>query len=95
MYHEILAIENYCRQIGVKTQSIECMDGYVLRFNNGSDVAQHRGTYGSKAGYVEFGYTGYKNYDFQGIDIYKALTFIKRHKDELNKEAQDEQRNTF
>lgn len=96
MYYEILAIESYCRQIGVETQRFENMGGYVLAFNNGSDVAQHRGTYGSKAGYVEFGYTGHKNYDIQGIDIYKALTFIKRHKDELNKlnkEVQDEQAN--
>ena len=90
MYHEILAIENYCRQIGVETQRFENMGGYVLKFNNGSDVAQHYGTLGRMIGYVEFGYTGHKKYDFHGIDIYRALTFIKRHKDELNKEVQND-----
>jgi hypothetical protein len=85
MYKEILVIEDYCKKNGVKIKKKKLFDGYVLRFNNGGDVAQHGGTYGSNQGCVEFGFTGFSFIDFNACNIQEALSFIELHKDELNK----------
>lgn len=59
MYDEILKLEQYCKRIGVKVKKERLYEGWALRFNNGGDVVQHRGSYGSRCGCVEFGYTGF------------------------------------
>ena len=88
MYKEILELEKYCDDIGVETRKETLLDGYVLRFNNGGDVVQHQGSYGGKAGCVEFGYTGFEEVDFKATLLEKAKEFVAEHKYELNEVAE-------
>lgn len=83
MYEEILELEKFCSEIGVDTEKIPLLDGYCLKFNNGGDVIQHSGSYGSKNGCVEFGYTGF-TIDFKAIPLKAAKDFIKRKKNSFN-----------
>lgn len=84
MYKEILELAEYCEKIGVEIEKENFIDGYALRFKNGGDVVQHRGSYGSKSGCVEFGYTGFPRTDFHTTPLKEAKAFVKRHKDKLN-----------
>jgi hypothetical protein len=90
MYKEILELEIYCDEIGVETRKEEILDGYVLNFNNGGDVVQHQGSYGSKVGCVEFGYTGFETIDFYATPLKDAKDFVLKHKDELNEVTENE-----
>ena len=85
MYNEILELEMYCKEIGVKVKKERLIDGYVLKFKNGGDVVQHIGSYGSRSGCVEFGYTGFTSTDFKATPLKNAKAFVKRNKDKLNK----------
>lgn len=53
MYKEILELYLWC-----EANSIDCIiehlwDGYKITFSDGSDVVQHKGSYGSLNGCVE------------------------------------------
>ena len=85
MYKEILELEKFCEKIGVETHKEELFDGYVLKFNNGSDVIQHGGSYGHNIGCVEFGYTGVESRDFCATPLEKAKDFVHKYKRKLNK----------
>ncbi len=83
MYEEILELEKYCNKIGVVTEKVGLLDGWCLYFNNGGDVVQHSGSYGSKNGCVEFGYTGF-TLDFKAMSLKDAKGFVRHRKDSLN-----------
>lgn len=83
MYNEILELEKYCNEIGVKTRKISYFGGWALYFQKG-DVIQHRGSYGNNAGCVEFGYTGFEEVDFKATTLENAKEFVKTNKDILN-----------
>lgn len=61
-------------------------DGYQLRFPNGADVIQHRYSYGSQEGCVEFGGVD-DDIDYSAIDFTTALNILKVFHDELSKKA--------
>lgn len=84
MYKEILELEKYCNNIGVVVRKETNFDGYTLRFNNGGDVIQCTGSYGSRHGCVEFGYTGFETVDFKATPLEKAKQFVAEHGYELN-----------
>ena len=90
MYNEILELEEYCKKIGVIVHKETFLDGYCLKFNNGGDVVQHRGSYGCNCGCVEFGYTGFKKTDFKATTLPCAKSFIYRHRTELNEATGNE-----
>lgn len=87
MYKEIIELKDYCEKIGVVVREENLFDGWILRFNNGGDVVQHFGSYGSHNGCVEFGYTGFY-LDFQATPLKNAKAFVKRNKEKLNKGRQ-------
>lgn len=90
MYKEILELEKYCNEIGVECKGEKHFDGYVLRFNNGGDVIQCTGSYGSRHGCVEFGYTGYEGMDFKACTLENAKAFVELAKDKLNEVTENE-----
>ena len=83
MYDEILELEQYCAEVGVKTTREKILDGYCLRFAVG-DVVQHSASYGSNVGCVEFGYTGFEKVDFEATNLINAKKFIKQNRSVLN-----------
>ena len=84
MYNEILQLEKFCKEIGVECKLEKLWEGHAIRFNNGGDAVQHDGSYGSKCGCVEFGYTGFEEVDFCATKLDKAKEFVIEHKDKLN-----------
>lgn len=83
-YPEILELKRYCDKIGVDAKLQYLFDGYIIRFNNGSDFIQHNGSYGNNAGYVEpAGFND--NDDYTAISPSKAKTLVRKNKDRLNK----------
>lgn len=87
-YKEIKALKDYCDKIGViaTLEDFTEFNGYRIQFNNGSDCIQHKYSYGSENGKVEFGYTG-SRLDFKATTLKNAKAFVKRNKDKLNKEG--------
>ena len=79
---EIQKLHRYCNKIGVISTLEEYLDGFVLRFENGGDFAQHFGSYGSTAGYVEPA-IGCK-VDYTAVSLRNAKRLVKTHKDRLN-----------
>lgn len=53
MYNEILEIAKVCEENGIACKLSELWDGYKLLFNDGADIVQHSGSYGSAEGCVE------------------------------------------
>lgn len=86
-YKEILKLADFCNENGIEYQTHNFLGGTALRFNNGGDVVQNIGSYGSSSGAVEFGYTGFQEVDFKATTLEKAKEFILAHKDELNKKG--------
>lgn len=85
MYKEIEQLKEFCLENEIEFKVMQMLDGCVLKFNNGSDVAQHKGTYGNLIGRVEFGYTGDKDIDFKASELDKAKEWILKNKEKLNK----------
>ena len=52
-YTEICALYHFCVDLGIKCTIERLYDGYAVRFPDGSDFAQHHGTYGGTEGCVE------------------------------------------
>lgn len=83
-YREILKLRKFCDTHGVETRLERAFDGYVLRFNNGADFAQHHGTEGSDAGCVEPGKIS-RTLDYTAVTLEQAKSLVRTHKDKLNK----------
>ena len=84
-YREIVALYAYCEELGIPASLKEFLDGYAIRFANGSDFVQHFGSYGAKAGYVEPAIGCELDYTAVALDQAKAL--VEQHKDRLTKAA--------
>ena len=52
-YTGICALYHFCVDLGIKCTIERLHDGYAVRFPDGSDFAQHHGTYGGTEGCVE------------------------------------------
>ena len=81
-YKEILELHRYCEKIGVHAELKTFFDGYVIRFQNGGDVIQHRCSYGNDCGCVEPAIRS--KVDYSAVSLQKAKALIRRHKDKLN-----------
>ena len=81
-YSQIKELYEFCKEHEVKCELETLFDGYVIKFNHrrGGDVVQHRGSYGSQSGMLEFGFTGYDEVDFKPVTLTEAKDFIARHK---------------
>lgn len=82
-YKEIRELHDYCLKIGVKSTIEPLYDGFVIRFNNGGDFIQHRGSYGHYYGCVEPA-IGCR-IDYTAVPLKNAKALVKYHKDRLNK----------
>lgn len=82
-YKEILELQQYCEKIGVECKLENLFDGYAIRFNNGGDFIQHRGSYGCNAGCVEPAIGC--GLDYTAVALKNAKALVKYHKDKLNK----------
>ena len=88
-YREILKLRKFCESHGVETRLERAFDGYVLRFNNGAEFAQHHGTEGSGVGCVEpCGVS--KKLDFTAVTLEQAKSLVRTHKDKLNERGTDD-----
>lgn len=81
MYKEILELKEYCDKIGVDCTLESLFDGYVIRFKNGGDFVQHRGSYGHAVGCVEPAIGS--RLDYSAVELKNAKALVKRWKDKL------------
>jgi hypothetical protein len=92
-YKKILKLHTYCEKTGVECHLEKLYDGYAIRFNNGGDFIQHKGSYGCNVGCVEPAIGS--RLDYSAVPLKNAIALVSRHKDKLNKAlkgADDEQR---
>ena len=81
-YTEIRALYHFCVDLGIKCTIEHLYDGYAVRFPDGSDFAQHHGTYGGTEGYVEPA-IGYSEFDYTAVGLNFAKELVKKHKGKL------------
>ena len=81
-YTEICALYNFCVDLGIKCTIERLYDGYAVRFPDGSDFAQHHGTYGGTEGCVEPA-IGDPEFDYTAVGLNLAKELVKKHKGKL------------
>ena len=81
-YTEIRALYHFCVDLGIKCTIEHLYDGYAVRFPDGSDFAQHHGTYGGTEGYVEPA-IGDSEFDYTAVGLNFAKELVKKHKGKL------------
>lgn len=81
-YTEICALYHFCVDLGIKCTIERLYDGYAVRFPDGSDFAQHHGTYGGTEGCVEPA-IGDSEFDYTAVGLNFALELVKKHKGKL------------
>lgn len=81
-YTEICALYHFCVDLGIKCTIERLYDGYAVRFPDGSDFAQHHGTYGGTEGYVEPA-IGDTEFDYSAIRLNLAKELVKKYKGKL------------
>ena len=88
-YTEICALFHFCVDLGIKCTIERLYDGYAVRFPDGSDFAQHHGTYGGTEGCVEPA-IGDAECDYSAVTLNLAKELVKKYKDKLEgrKEAE-------
>ena len=83
-YIDIHKLFFYCKTIGVYAEISPLFDGWKITFKNGSDVIQHRYSYGSVYGCVEFAIGS--RADYRPTSLKNAKAIVRRHKEKLNGE---------
>ena len=81
-YTEICALYHFCVDLGIKCTIERLYDGYAVRFPDGSDFAQHHGTYGGTEGCVEPA-IGDSEFDYTAVGLNFAKELAKKHKGKL------------
>ena len=81
-YTEICALYHFCVDLGIKCTIERLHDGYAVRSPDGSDFAQHHGTYGGTEGCVEPA-IGDSEFDYTAVGLNLAKKFVKKHKGKL------------
>ena len=81
-YTEICALYHFCIDLGIKCTIERLHDGYAVRFPDGSDFAQHHGTYGGTEGCVEPA-IGDSEFDYTAVGLNLAKELVKKHKGKL------------
>lgn len=81
-YTEIWALYHFCVDLGIKCTIERLHDGYAVRFPDGSDFAQHHGTYGGTEGCVEPA-IGDSEFDYTAVGLNLAKELVKKHKGKL------------
>ncbi len=81
-YTEIRALYHFCVDLGIKCTIEHLHDGYAVRFPDGSDFAQHHGTYGGTEGCVEPA-IGDSEFDYTAVGLNLAKELVKKHKGKL------------
>ncbi len=84
-YTEICALYHFCVDLGIKCTIERLHDGYAVRFPDGSDFAQHHGTYGGTEGCVEPA-IGDSEFDYTAVGLNLAKKLVKKHKGKLEAE---------
>lgn len=83
-YTEICALFHFCADLGIKCTIESLHDGYAVRFPDGSDFAQHRGTYGGTEGCVEPA-IGDDEFDYSAVGLNLAKELVKKYKGKLSR----------
>ena len=88
-YTEICALYHFCIDLGIKCTIERLYDGCAVRFPDGSDFAQHHGTYGGTEGCVEPA-IGDAECDYSAVGLNLAKEPVKKYKGKLEgrKEAE-------
>lgn len=81
-YTEICALYHFCVDLGIKCTIERLHDGYAVRFPDGSDFAQHHGTYDGTEGCVEPA-IGDSEFDYTAVGLNLAKELVKKHKGKL------------
>lgn len=84
-YAEIWELFRFCVDIEIECTMERLYDGYAVRFKDGSDIAQHGGTYGATDGCVEPA-IGDDECDYSAVGINLAKEIVKKHRCRLGGE---------
>lgn len=87
-YTEICALFHFCADLGIECTIERLYDGYAVRFPDGSDFAQHHGTYGAEEGCVEPA-IGDAEFDYTAVGLNLAKELVKKHKGKLEGRKDD------
>ena len=77
MYNEILEIAKVCENNNIFCVLFDLWDGYKLLFEDGADIVQHSGSYGSAEGYVEPAGFGH-NVDYTPVEKDRMIKIIMK-----------------
>lgn len=80
-YKEILELYEYCKKLSLPATLERMFDGFTIRFPNGEDFIQFKGSYGYDRGCVEPG-IGCR-LDYSAVPLKKAKALVKYHKERL------------
>lgn len=80
-YKEIIKLYHYCEKLLIPATLEPLFDGFAIRFPNGGDFVQHRGSYGCDNGCVEPAIGS--RVDYTSVPLKKAKSLVKRHKEKL------------
>lgn len=86
-YEAILKLYEYCQRIGIEAELTTLYDGYKLTFPSGGDIVQHEHSYRSEF-CVEPAIGS--RYDYKPYTVDEAKRIVEKHKDRLNRRANDE-----
>lgn len=81
-YKEIVELHEYCVEIGINAVLEQFFDGFTIRFENGDDFVQHRGSYGSDNGCVEPAIGC--ELDYTAVTLEEAKHLVETYRDKLN-----------
>lgn len=80
-YKEIHELYRYCEKLSISAILEPMFDGFAIRFPNGGDFIQHRGSYGCNSGCVEPAIGS--QLDYTAVPLKNAKLLVKRHKERL------------
>ena len=80
-YKEILELYGYCKKLSIPATLESLFDGFAIRFSNGGDFIQHRGSYGCDSGCVEPAI--HCRLDYSAVPLKTAKALVKYHKERL------------
>lgn len=83
-YNEIWELFTWLMEEGFPCTIEHYLDGAIIELVHG-DVVQHRGSYGSQIGCVEFGYTGFEDIDFCAMPLDKAKAIFLNNREYFSK----------
>lgn len=80
-YKEIIELYEFCKEQGIAVSLERLFGGFIVRFPNGDDFVQHKGSYGADRGCVEPAIDC--EMDYSPVSLEDAKELVVQHKERL------------